>query len=560
MKLKKFITLGLAAVMATSAIGTNAIAADSDNEIVYSYADENNNIINITQSDLDAEHWNKEALGDTAPAIYENFPMKMTGYTNDFSELSLDIVYMKKLEDMDKVSLTITDLNDGNIVYNSLLTEESFYSPVLDEKGQYDVELTEVIDGQTTNYKRIVCVKKEDAEMPSYVTNPSENNNDIVLIANTNDLRCGETTDDDGKIIVNPQIAKYTPIHTNEFKDYCNSLPDGNIYRVFTISDNRQYAGFFSKDYGDNIYNLTIETYTESDFYAPSEMSLPSVSISDIQNKASELRISDSSFRLKESSTSGKYAVYEVYLPDSYVGSTDKNGQFRITVTGTSKIAMKLWSHTKKNTTPTALRTYTSSNNENSTYVDIRTSDYQKTADFISFYVMVYFTSAVDGYGMINVEPINGYEDDVNGSINDAYNGIQGDQYTQGNNYRELNNTEFYLTDAWDVDAFCMDYWGTDSKIYKIEIRNRSLSDQAKLERGEKANGGKAKYLTLWSADVKDTVVNWNSTTVYTIPKNTDMVIYCDPTYQGEKIISVNSVSTGSTSADYYQLSYKIMQ
>ena len=70
--------------------------------------------------------------------------MKMTGYTNDFSELSLDIVYMKKLEDMDKVSLTITDLNDGNIVYNSLLTEESFYSPVLDEKGQYDVELTEV--------------------------------------------------------------------------------------------------------------------------------------------------------------------------------------------------------------------------------------------------------------------------------------------------------------------------------------------------------------------------------------------------------------------------------
>ena len=87
---------------------------------------------------------------------------------------------------------------------------------------------------------------------------------------------------------------------------------------------------------------------------------------------------------------------------------------------------------------------------------------------------------------MINVEPINGYEDDVNGSINDAYNGIQGDQYTQGNNYRELNNTEFYLTDAWDVDAFCMDYWGTDSKIYKIEIRNRSLSDQAKLERGEK--------------------------------------------------------------------------
>lgn len=82
MKLKKFITLGLAAVMATSAIGINAIAADSDNEIVYSYADENNNIINITQSDLDAEHWNKEALGDTAPASTGN--IREFSYENDW--------------------------------------------------------------------------------------------------------------------------------------------------------------------------------------------------------------------------------------------------------------------------------------------------------------------------------------------------------------------------------------------------------------------------------------------------------------------------------------------
>ena len=72
MKLKKFITLGLAAVMATSAIGINAIAADSDNEIVYSYADENNNIINITQSDLDAEHWRRHCTGNIREFSYEN--------------------------------------------------------------------------------------------------------------------------------------------------------------------------------------------------------------------------------------------------------------------------------------------------------------------------------------------------------------------------------------------------------------------------------------------------------------------------------------------------------
>lgn len=95
-----------------------------------------------------------------------------------------------------------------------------------------------------------------------------------------------------------------------------------------------------------------------------------------------------------------------------------------------------------------------------------------------------------------------------------------------------------------DVDAFCMDYWGTDSKIYKIEIRNRSLSDQAKLERGEKANGGKAKYLTLWSADVKDTVVNWNSyNSIYNTKKYRYGNILQTLHIKAEKIISVNSVS-----------------
>lgn len=94
MRLKKVFTIGIAAVMAVSAMSISAMAVDEGDEVIYSYVDENNETVNVTQEDLDRGHWDREALGDTAPAIYENFPMKMTGFTNDIAEIYLDVIYM----------------------------------------------------------------------------------------------------------------------------------------------------------------------------------------------------------------------------------------------------------------------------------------------------------------------------------------------------------------------------------------------------------------------------------------------------------------------------------
>lgn len=459
---------------------------------------------------------------------------------------------MKHIDGFDSVHLKITNILDDLIIYDNDLLQQSFYSPKLQENGQYEVKLTETTDGTTKEYTKVVIVNKTKAEMPYYVTNPEQNEEAKILISDIDKLRAGETVDENGKITVDPSIASYDKISASDFADYCNSLPEDKVYRVFASDGERQYGGFFSKSKGNEIYDLTIDAYSWEDINNPMPLTLPNITINDVKSHATQIKVNDSSFRLKDSSSTGGYAAYEVYLPDSYVGTNAPDARFRISVTGTSKISMKLWSSTKSNEAK-LMRTITSSNNTNTASIDIYTSDYKKTASWLSFYVMVYFPSATDGYGMINVEPISGYDDDVTGSIYAAYNG--------DSLYRELSNTQFTMLDSWDVDAFCIDYWGTNNVVYKAEIKNRSLADQAKLDSGQYAKGSNEKFVTLWSVAEEGNILTWSSNSVYTIPKNTDMAFYCMPvdrTY--DRVITIqHNPNLGVTSSEYYQFAYKMM-
>ena len=60
-----------------------------------------------------------------------------------------------------------------------------------------------------------------------------------------------------------------------------------------------------------------------------------------------------------------------------------------------------------------------------------------------------------------------------------------------------MPNTEFTMTDSWDVDTFYIDYPGTKNCTYKIELRNRSLKEQEELYRKFKEFRGKSLYLQL---------------------------------------------------------------
>ena len=544
MKLKKFITLGLAAVMATSAIGINAIAADSDNEIVYSYADENNNIINITQSDLDAEHWNKEALGDTAPAIYENFPMNMTGYSNDVAELYLDFEYMKNLKDMDSVHLEITKLSDDSLIYNEDLQQESFYSPQIFAGESYKVTLTETVDGNSKSYSKGVTANESEIDMPEYVTNPDTDDESIIMVGDIEDLKSGKISTGNS-ISVDTNVAQYAHIKANEFKEYYSNLPSNKVYRIYTISNGDVYSGYMSTEDDIKFYDLTIDSCDWDSFYSPTLLSIPSYTTTDIKNNAVDARYTEYCYKLSETSKNSKCKIYKVAMPDSILN--EKNPPvFREVVKGQSKLTAKIW-YSADNGTLNSVVSRTSNNNTNTISYPLESLYNAKKS--IYFYVMVYLTDEVSGYVSVSFEDVSGYGDDVTGSAYEAYNGAS--------SYTSMPNTEFTMTDSWDVDTFYIDYPGTKNCTYKIELRNRSLKEQEELESGNFDSiikGSRAKYLVLQTLTDRGNMVSTSDYAIYAVEKGVDCSVYNQVSRTGANIISIYEQKFYSGGGEKYQL------
>lgn len=544
MKLKKFITLGLAAVMATSAIGINAIAADSDNEIVYSYADENNNIINITQSDLDAEHWNKEALGDTAPAIYENFPMNMTGYSNDVAELYLDFEYMKNLKDMDSVHLEITKLSDDSLIYNEDLQQESFYSPQIFAGESYKVTLTETVDGNSKSYSKGVIANESEIDMPEYVTNPDTDDESIIMVGDIEDLKSGKISTGNS-ISVDTNVAQYAHIKANEFKEYYSNLPSNKVYRIYTISNGDVYSGYMSTEDDIKFYDLTIDSCDWDSFYSPTLLSIPSYTTTDIKNNAVDARYTEYCYKLSETSNNSKCKIFKVAMPDSFLN--EKNPPvFRVVVKGQSKVTAKIW-YSADNGTLNSVVSRTSNNNTNTISYPLESLYNAKKS--IYFYVMVYLTDEVSGYVSVSFEDVSGYGDDVTGSAYEAYNGAS--------SYTSMPNTEFTMTDSWDVDTFYIDYPGTKNCTYKIELRNRSLKEQEELESGNFDSiikGSRAKYLVLQTLTDRGNMVSTSDYAIYAVEKGVDCSVYNQVSRTGANIISIYEQKFYSGGGEKYQL------
>lgn len=544
MKLKKFITLGLAAVMATSAIGINAIAADSDNEIVYSYADENNNIINITQSDLDAEHWNKEALGDTAPAIYENFPMNMTGYSNDVAELYLDFEYMKNLKDMDSVHLEITKLSDDSLIYNEDLQQESFYSPQIFAGESYKVTLTETVDGNSKSYSKGVTANESEIDMPEYVTNPDTDDESIIMVGDIEYLKSGKISTGNS-ISVDTNVAQYAHIKANEFKEYYSNLPSNKVYRIYTISNGDVYSGYMSTEDDIKFYDLTIDSCDWDSFYSPTLLSIPSYTTTDIKNNAVDARYTEYCYKLSETSNNSKCKIFKVAMPDSFLN--EKNPPvFRVVVKGQSKVTAKIW-YSADNGTLNSVVSRTSNNNTNTISYPLESLYNAKKS--IYFYVMVYLTDEVSGYVSVSFEDVSGYGDDVTGSAYEAYNGAS--------SYTSMPNTEFTMTDSWDVDTFYIDYPGTKNCTYKIELRNRSLKEQEELESGNFDSiikGSRAKYLVLQTLTDRGNMVSTSDYAIYAVEKGVDCSVYNQVSRTGANIISIYEQKFYSGGGEKYQL------
>lgn len=550
MKKNKLITALLSVSMLTASIGALPTMAEDD-PVVYTYIGENSETVNITQSELEAGHWDANALGNRAPFLYESFPMDITGFVNDFAEISFDIAYMKKLDEMDSVTLKIQNVFDSSIIYDDELDSQSFYSPILTVGELYDVVITETLNGTETEYEKVFEVNEIDSALPDYVYGTSIPDNDpAILIKDIDTLRSGYSTNENGGIEIDSSIARYDRVQASEFGLYCNSLDNSKIYRIYTNTDGERYSGFLKFNNGvAAFYDLEIEEYHPQQMTqlgGNSLMSVPSnITISTVKSYAQDMRLSDASFHLRETSNNTKWASFEMDIPDDYADET-RTGTFYISISADTQVTAKIWCETASGNA-TLIRTVTSSNNTNSIQHTITTTNYSPCT-YIRFFVMVYFPATTEGYGMVNFSSGTGYSDDVTGSISGAYNG--------DNSYYSLSNSEYTMTDSWDLDAFAFDYWGTNSLIYKVEIKNRSLAQQALLENGVSVTGSAEKQLILWYIDSSATSLEWFEDIIYAVPKNADLTVYVDPVSSGDYVISINNKATGLLTSNKYQLAF----
>ena len=98
--------------------------------------------------------------------------------------------------------------------------------------------------------------------------------------------------------------------------------------------------------------------------------------------------------------------------------------------------------------------------------------------------------------------------------------------------------------------------------VYKVSVRNRSLEEQAILDGGSWSNGSKQKNLVIYCATYKtsDVIYAWEES-VYTVPKNGDVSVYCytedGGTYKYFAGLRFSSLHYGTN--DEYQIAYEIL-
>ncbi len=561
MKNTKLISSILTATLITSAMGTLSVMAE-DNPIVYTYTNEVGETVNITQNELDAEHWNKDALGDTAPFIYEDFPMSIESFVNDFGELSLDLIYMKNINDFSNVNLTIENLISGKEILNGNIEKNSFYSPVLNAEEIYLVTVTENMNGRISEYKRIVKTQKNTAEMPEYVYNGSDDQ--YVLIGDVETLRAAQQINDNGEIVIDGTMKTYDRVSANDFAEYCKTLNEAHSYRVFAKFEGEQYAGFIDGNDSDYIYDYSINVSDYDSLYSTDTVSTPSsITLSAVKSNAVAMGFEDYTFKIKDGSTDkSKYAPFKVELSD-YLIENIANSEYtsyvvNLIVRGDVSLGLYLWVDVDGTTYDVAVTPETGAVTRNLS-INLKSSKYGITADsYVTVYGAVYFPTATLGYGMVSATLKHGYSDDVTGSMYEALQDLTTPAQVS-------TFTEYTATGGIDVDAF---YLKSVADCYKVSIRNRSISDQNKLDSGVLCTGSKEKYLSVYTAEYSDSSQATNATNIiyayedgiYTVPKNTDMTIYCTGSdSQYKTFVTVRQSSLYTTTVDKYQISYVIM-
>lgn len=463
MKLKKCLSMGIAAVMAVSSMSISAFA--EDNDVVYSLIGDDGNEIIYTQADIDAGHWNVNALGKKSPFMYENFPMRINRFVNDYSELLLDLQYLKTLGANDSASCKIIDMEDENVFFETNSILEARYTEPLEINKSYMLTLTENIDGETHEYSKIIATSYEEAEMPDYVTSSVYDSDCRILVGNVEDLRLSDAIAENEDEESDVEIKRFDKVEAKNFSAYRSNLPENAIYKIYTIDENEnRYTGFIST-YSDmntpNVYMPKITVCDVEDFYEPQACALPTITATDVKN-ATKIDISmhrDHGFNIRDGS---KFKVFKYDVAEIDMQSNFLDFDLYLGKPG----YVEVWYAENENSTPVKVKTelvdmkYESNNT---------LSAFKVTKEHQLVYFVVYFSSATSkSIGTISVMPSNFYpKEDVTGS---AYRASLDTNAPATVEY----GTIYKLYDSRDVDTFFINYKDTVQKPYRAAVKGNA--------------------------------------------------------------------------------------
>ena len=161
----------------------NFVSADM-NDVIYSYADEDNQINEVTKQELVEGGWNLENLAGEPAELYEDFPMSVESSMNNRAELSLNLLYLKQIGEGDSVSFSIEE-RDTNIPFleRDITSENDFISIDNIPIGKvYNFEINEILGGESKTYRAVVTTDYESAAFPSNISVTSVTNAEGVML------------------------------------------------------------------------------------------------------------------------------------------------------------------------------------------------------------------------------------------------------------------------------------------------------------------------------------------------------------------------------------------
>lgn len=551
---KRLFTTALAAVMAVSTMSMTALATDNSNNAIYTYTDENNNIINITQADLDAEHWDKNELGSNVPFIYKDFPMYINSFVDDYSNMSFDLTYLKNLDAADSVYLTITDLSEDCVVYDEPLDRHTVSIPDIEIDTTYQLTISETFDGVTAEYNKAVVTSIETPELPGYITDNETEDETIILVGDVDDLRASVVVNEDGSEEIVEGMPRYEQVKACSFKDYISNLAEDKLYRIYThSSDDKIYVGFISTSGDiDGIFMPTITIY-KWDTYL-STISRPrkahgigntiSSTSSTPAKKLTSSEILNSTvidinryrdYEILYSSADKSFQAYRFLVPDE----DDNDFPYDLSIHANDSVTVEIWTQQPNATSLTYETLYWNSNGNiglttlmQFAHGEIHTGGY--------VYFAVYFNGYVSsGEGILSIQrKYTG--DDVTGSAYEAYQNFLNGNYTQYTTW-----TPFYITDDRDVDTFFLTY-GTSSKKNYIKVKP-VLEENRSSYNDMYTHYGKHIEFSYTPANQTTFYTSYAPSDVITMPATSTGVSYTKTsTTANKRFVSIYNVINGS--------------